>query len=647
MQATPKPKGLAKIWREIKRPFRIIGREIKRPLRRLVNSLLEPEIDTLTNRLNQEIGVLANKCDHKLGSLNNRFDEKNLLLNTIKLKYVANASKVDILFISPPYWDVYSPFSAIPCLMGELKKYGIKAKNIDLGIMAFHEKFNKNWHETSKHFFSKEFFELRVRDYIYKDFHSFEEYLKKLDFLSDDTFTLKDFQRIYKQLDLIQQGVFDFIVQEIIRKNSVWIDLNHNINLNRIMEKCDINIISNAIEQFNLADDFLSLPDIVGVSVTSHQQFLPALAVMKILKIFKPNIKIISGGSYFEVIEKSKSDAMQQILKNLVDFIVVGEGETAVRMLVEHIKFGKHDISDIPNLFYLKGEKIHSTKKKLENIASLCAPDYSGLDFSLYLAQEPILSYQTSRGCHWGHCAFCNHNHSYRRNFRVKEIETVISDLKMLVGEYNIHNFQFVDEAIEVNYFIDFIEALSKEEFSKKIKWFYYSRVSHLYNNEIVQKAKECGCKMVMFGVETFCQRLLNFIKKGTVIKNIFNNLELFHKNGIKTFAWLMHSLPTQTEEELLCDIKTLEENFENIDVCCISHFHLSVNCDMYRNPKQFNIVKWNEHNEFDFESEHNGRVIPKSKLIELIQSKYIPLVHRHVFTNQRYMFFFKTQRGE
>ena len=605
-----KPRGIAKIWREVKRLFTRGAKAIK---------------------------------------LLWRQDQTNKKHNNILLKKIikisgqnSKGSSIDILFMTPPMWDVYSPFSAVPCLVAELKKHGIKAKNIDIGIMVFHEMFNRNWHKESKILLRKNFYENRVSSYIHKDFKTYEEYLAKIEFLNNEELKMKDFQKIYPSLDFVQQGVFDILVKNLIKDYSVSIDVFRKITLDQLVDQFDISTIFNAIEEFRLTEDFLNLPKIVGLSITSQSQFVPALGIIQILKAFKPDVKIIAGGSYLATIKKANPDALIQLLENYADFVVIGEGETAVRMFVEHIKDNKHALSSIPNLIYLNHSQLYSTNNILEDVTTLCTPDYEGIDFSLYLAQEPILSYQTSRGCFWGHCAFCNHEESYRRNFRIKKVETVVSNLRTLTERYHIYNFQFVDEAIEPKYFIEFVEALSKEEFSQKIKWFYYSRVSPLYNDEIVQKAKQCGCEMVMFGVETFNQRLLTFVKKGTTTKNIISNLELFHRNGIKTHAWLMWGLPTQTEEELLADIEILSQNLKNIDVCSLGRFYLNVHCDMYKCQKLFGITKSNKLDGYDFESQNNGKTICIEKLREIVRNNYSPLIKKHVFLNTRYLTFFK-----
>jgi radical SAM superfamily enzyme YgiQ (UPF0313 family) len=301
----------------------------------------------------------------------------------------------------------------------------------------------------------------------------------------------------------------------------------------------------------------------------------------------------------------------------------------------------KHEIKDIPNLIFLENENLIETELRIENAKELSVPDYKDIDFSLYLSEEPMLAYQTSRGCFWGNCAFCNHNDIYRCNWRAKDADKAVGDLKILHEKYNICNFQFVDEAIEPRYFAEFVDILSKEEFSKKIKWFYYSRISHLYSNEILQKAKAAGCKMVMFGVETFSQRVLNHIKKGIAYKNIKNNLELFKRNGIKIHIWLMSILPSQTEEEILHDIECFKQNIGNIDAAALGRFYLSENSDMHKALEKFGIIKMNPLDGYDFDSVNNGMLIDKQEVLQAF-GLYRQEVRKHFLGLNRYILFFK-----
>ena len=53
----------------------------------------------------------------KIKNLRKEIDNAFLQRNTDKISNCQN----DILFFSPPYWDTYAPFSAVPCLKAKLE----------------------------------------------------------------------------------------------------------------------------------------------------------------------------------------------------------------------------------------------------------------------------------------------------------------------------------------------------------------------------------------------------------------------------------------------------------------------------------------------------------------------------------------------
>lgn len=549
-----------------------------------------------------------------------------------KEKEIVQKPYSDILFINPPYWDVYSPFSAVPCLIAELKKYDISAYNLDIGIMVFHTNFNKNWYKISRNFYTQYFYEK-----YFKDEYSYSEYLGKINFLDCESSTLNDFKKVYKDLDTFQKNLLDTLFSKIMNEYIVYPILYKD----GLDYGYDVHSLTDTIKAFNLASLFINIPKIVGFSVTSRGQFVATLALIKIVKAFRRDIKIIAGGSYLSVIMNTNKKLIKQMLCEYIDYIVLEEGETAVRMLSEHLLRGKHKIEDIPNIVFLRNGDLVEAELRMENANELAVPDYKDIDFSLYVSQEPMLAYQTSRGCFWGNCAFCNHNDIYRHNWRIKEVDKAVHDLKILYEKYNVCHFQFVDEAIEPKYFAKFVDCLLKEDFSKKIKWFYYSRISHLYNDEILQKARAVGCEMVMLGVETFSQRMLGYIKKGTTYKNIKGNLELFKRNGIKTFTWLMGVLPSQTKEEILYDMECFNQNVENIDGAFLGYFYLDVHCDIYKEPAKFGIVKASPMDGYEFDSVNNGALIDKQEVLEAF-NLYKKEVRKYYPNMNRYILFFK-----
>ena len=325
------------------------------------------------------------------------------------------------------------------------------------------------------------------------------------------------------------------------------------------------------------------------------------------------------------------------------DYLCVGEGETCLLQLLQYLKGDKSiELKNIPNLVFISGDgTLNYNKQIIEDVDMLPPPDFEGLDLELYLAPRLILPYQTSRGCHYGYCAFCNHDEKYRHNYRTKKMDVVVKELIYLSEKYHTCYFQFVDEAIRPDCFKEMIEHMDENPAFKKMKWFYYSRVSRQYDNNLLEKARRNGCEMIMFGVETLNQRLLNHIKKGISADVSEYCLKLFHECGIKTYAWLMCNLPSETLEEVADDYKKVIKLRKEIDAICITPFMLIKNTDMSKEPEKYNIIYVDKENPCRFLSHYNGEIINHNAMMEFYANQYVPLMEGWNFSKNRYTLFF------
>lgn len=71
---------------------------------------------------------------------------------------------IDICFFSLPYWDAYSPFSAVPCLVARLQQDGYKTAQVDLGILCIHWMVKNRWKEAASICTTSEFYELNIKN---------------------------------------------------------------------------------------------------------------------------------------------------------------------------------------------------------------------------------------------------------------------------------------------------------------------------------------------------------------------------------------------------------------------------------------------------------------------------------------------------
>ena len=544
----------------------------------------------------------------------------------------------DILFLSPPYWDFRSPFSAVPCLAAELRRNGYSVDQYDIGIYCIHHLIHERWKEAAEQCLTESFYQKFFQKYENNTYHSYSEFKNDMWFFQNETFDVSLVKNRYVELNAVQKGVLEAFYSRIYSFDLTNINFDSCENLADTIAQWHSRNMLETLCNENLREIFANIPKVVGISITSTCQFIPGCILAELVRVCRPDAKIILGGSCADLFANSNYPRKTDI-KKYFDYIMIGEGETA---LVNLMRFFNHEtaLDTVPNLMFIDtDQEIRYSHQIVEDVTQLPAPDYDGLDLDLYLAPELIL---TSRGCHYGYCAFCNHDEKYRHNYRSKQMDQVINDLLALSGKYNSKCFQFVDEAIRPDCFKNMIEEMDKHKEFKDMKWFYYSRVSRQYDEELLRKAYANGCRMVMFGVESFNQRLLNFIKKGITADTSKYCLELFHKCGIKTYAWLLCNLPSETLEEAKKDLEDVKQMKEYIDAFSVGIFRLERNTDMYISPEKYNITYIDPNDSRKFHSHKDGIPIDKDSILNFLEQEYASYQKSCNALGNRYTVFFE-----
>lgn len=171
-------------------------------------------------------------------------------------------------------------------------------------------------------------------------------------------------------------------------------------------------------------------------------------------------------------------------------------------------------------------------------------------DYFFAAADFPSIQIFTGRGCP-ARCNYCvypqtMHGHQYR----LRSVENVIAEFK-----YIVENFPYVKEiVIEDDTFtvnkkrtIEFCNRLIEEKI--KIKWLCNARVNLDY--ETMKLMKEAGCQLIIPGVESLNQTILNNIKKGTTVEQIERYMQSAKKAGLMVHACYMVGNNGETYETM------------------------------------------------------------------------------------------------
>lgn len=302
--------------------------------------------------------------------------------------------------------------------------------------------------------------------------------------------------------------------------------------------------------------------DIIGITLMTPM-YLCAMEVVRSIKKVDKKIKIIVGGPHVTV-------TPEETLRNNrdIDYAVLGEGEYTVVELIDAIKSSKENLSEIRGIaFFDKRENkvvITAPRPFEPHIDRLPLPARALLPMKLYTPTPtyyqklPAYLVLTTRGCPF-RCLYCSK--IFGNTIRYHSVERVIEEINILIKEYAAKEIIFRDDSFTTNkkYVVKLCKEMIKQGINKKIQWMCVTRVD-LVDEELLRIMKKAGCWSIHFGAESGSQRLLDIARKGITIDQIRTAFSLTRRLGIKTKAFFMLGLPTETREESLQTIKFAKE---------------------------------------------------------------------------------------
>lgn len=515
-----------------------------------------------------------------------------------------------ILLLYPPQWTPNSPYLALPLLSSQLKKYGYETKVRDINIEFFNHILTKK--NLQNCFFNAESFYDSVKDTVsekYKDAEirfssfSFDEQMMLLKFKRINEFMINK-KHTYTTIDECENAVSVLkskeafydpellfsakkTIQEALKIASLPYAPNEmiydNYFANPLLKLDWINIdfqckhkATNMFYDFfeEKADDIKSeCNDLICITVPDLSQLIPAFTLSRILKE-KIGTPVAVGGNY---ITQNKQDFLNhpEILSEYCDYLMVGDGETSIVELAEFIE-NKRCINEVSNLIYLR-ENIavcNPTAKKLD-FQQIAYADFDDIDFSLYFSPETVIPMQLSKGCYWGKCTFCDYYYG-QQCFDIKNIDSVIDEIKYFMGKYKVKHFLFIDEAIPPRYYNELADAIQKN----KLEIYFYSfvRLEKGFTRDVLDNLYKAGFRIGLWGYESSSDRIMKMMNKGIDVDERLRILRDAKEAGIWNNALFIMGYPTETHEEIENTIAIVNSNRDIIHSCTPSNFSLKKN---------------------------------------------------------------------
>lgn len=327
-------------------------------------------------------------------------------------------------------------------------------------------------------------------------------------------------------------------------------------------------------------------PDVLGVTSFTISLIDVVLVARNTKKLF-PECHTCMGGHHpiafpFEAAQLKEFDS-----------IVVGEGELAFTELVNALDF-KTDIKSIHGVYTKeKIEEFRNNHKQdprflskvmvppayIENLDDLPMPNRKFISHIKYRNPtshgQNLATVITTRGCPYK-CTYCDVPY---KKYRKRNIQHVLDEVQLCVdmGYDDVH---FYDDLFNITpaKVIEFCDAVMARGI--KFSWDFRGRVNSVTKESLI-RAKEAGCRMISFGVETGTNEGLKIIKKGTTVEKSQEVFKWCRELEIRTVADFMIGFPFEkTEDDVRESIRYLIKL--DPDFCLIAILMLLPNTEIY-----------------------------------------------------------------
>lgn len=237
------------------------------------------------------------------------------------------------------------------------------------------------------------------------------------------------------------------------------------------------------------------------------------------------------------------------LLSQSIDAVARHEYDYTIRDLAYAIDRDL-DIQDVKGITFRKNDQelmSNEDRPFIENLDELPFTSefiFKHLNYKNYFfaaGEYPEMQIFTGRGC-IAHCNFCvypqtMHGHIYRK----RSSKSIIDELMYIKNCFpDIKEIVFEDDTFTADKqrTIDFCELLISTGLNKRFRWLCNARVNLDY--ETMVKMKEAGCHLIIPGIESGSQIILNNIKKGTTVEQVKKYISNAKKAKLKVHACYM-----------------------------------------------------------------------------------------------------------
>ncbi len=533
------------------------------------------------------------------------------------------------LLLTPPQWHPINPHLAVPLLSGQLNANGFSCVGRDLNVEFYDEILRSSFVEKSvakiKSLFVEltDFFENNnyneseidnytidiksriikfrtIKAYIETKSDKFEKTIQNI----DDAVSVLRTERFYEAFEFVRalktvQDALDIVLLPYAPAQMTMANYKNplfTVTYESLMyqnysreENIFIDFFENKLDELNLEQY-----DMIGVSIPSKQQLMPGLTLVRMLRE-RTKAHITVGGFFSSIIKEDKKNIRKVF--EICDSLAYGEGERSIVELARYVN-GEIPIEEVSNIGYVNadGEVVFNpyvAVTDLDNIAPAC---YDGYDLKKYFTPDNALLYQTSKGCFWGKCSFCDFYFG-KPNFHLKSVSKAVDEIEMLVEKYGVRKFIATDEHIHPSYAEKFAREILKRNL--KIEYYSFARFDKGFTRELFDELYRSGCRRLDYGYESANERVVTLMNKGVDFNSRDKILQDAADAGIWNHLCCVMGFPSETREEAMQTIETVC-NTDYMDSFVSTLFYLKKNALIMKNPDKYHIRSMTDNQELE-----------------------------------------------
>lgn len=330
--------------------------------------------------------------------------------------------------------------------------------------------------------------------------------------------------------------------------------------------------------------------DVVGFTA-SFQQTMPSLCLAQRIKRLHPEIAIVVGGAACEGC--MGPELLRQFPE--IDCVFSGEADVTFPDTIERWIHERHDAHE-ENTAGTSRERacVGWGAGMVENLDELPYPDFDDY-FARHAASplrnqiNPLLFFETSRGCWWGkkcRCKFCGLNGD-RLGYRSKSPAHAIDELRHLVDRYDIHRACAADNVLDLHYFESLLPMLKAANLDLS---FSFEMKTNLRRPQI-EALRQAGLGAAQLGIESFSTPVLRLIGKGATAMQNLQALRWFSEARIDVEWNLLYGFPGEDPAEYAAMAKLLPSLCHLAPPQAVGRVRVDRFSPYFEHPEQYGLV--------------------------------------------------------